>query len=677
MEAASRTDNHALGDILILGNLQTGKTTLFHRLCGERLHDVNIPSSSDTVTRGEIRSPWHLRMPVLGGLVARVRGLHVSQTPGDRRGLLDTPGTATLFAQSEEELVAAEALLRLSPSAVLLVADAKNLRRSMALLLSAAQFGLPAVLVLNMMDEARERGWEIDNSRLARMLGIDLVEAVALHKVGVHDVARKLSAPRPLRPDLVEFPRSVEETLGSLADLLVGVGPAPRGVALLLLAGDPTAAALVRERLGEEIAARARVEVDNLRRKSSIPLDVLLTDIFYEAAERLVASTVRQRPRGRRFLERLGGWAQHPLYGLPLAALVVLLLYLFVGELGASRVVDALHGRLLEERVTPWCNSLVNHLPWPVVREAIMDPDFGLVPTGLFLAFGIVLPVLLFFYVAFALLQDTGYLPRLSVLLDRLFRVVGLNGRGVLPLAMGFSCVTMALLTTRMLESKRERIIASLLVLGLPCAPLLGVMLVILVQLPASAVATMFGLIGLRILVAGHVASRLLPGRGSDFIIEIPPMRIPRFRHILRVASRQTYSFMKEAIPFFLLASLALFAVARLGGLVILERAARPVTQGLLGLPDTSVQVFIKTLIRRENGAAELEHVGTQFSNLQLVVTLVVMTFLSPCVNAVLVLFKERGARTAGVLLAAVSFIAILAGTMVNHLCRWLDITFV
>jgi ferrous iron transport protein B len=285
--------------------------------------------------------------------------------------------------------------------------------------------------------------------------------------------------------------------------------------------------------------------------------------------------------------------------------------------------------------------------------------------------------VLLFFYVAFGVLQDSGYLARLSVLLDRHLRRVGLNGRGLVPLAMGFSCVTMALITTRMLQSRRERVIASfLLILAVPCAPLLGVMLVVLGDMPLSATIVTFGIIALQVLLAGNLAARILPGRGGDFILELPPMRMPRWRHVFWITWRQTFLFMKEAVPYFLLATFVLFVFDRMGGLDVVKAAVEPSMNWLLGLPEDAVQVFIKTMIRRENGAAELERLRGEFTNLQSVVTLLVMTFVTPCVNSALVLYKEQGAKAATVILAIVPAWALAVGAALYHGCRLLGVTF-
>jgi len=306
-----------------------------------------------------------------------------------------------------------------------------------------------------------------------------------------------------------------------------------------------------------------------------------------------------------------------------------------------------------------------------------MDPDFGVLPTGVFLALGLVLPVIFCFYLAFGVLEDSGYLPRISILLDKLLRLVGLNGKGVITLAMGFSCITMAILTTRLLDTEKEKNIASfLLFLGFPCAPFVAVMLIILKMMPLAATVTVFGLIAVQVLAAGYIANKVLPGARPSFIMEIPPMRVPKPLQIVKRAALKTYFFMKEAVPVFILASALIFAFERVGGLDMLERISRPLISTFMGLPEKSVQVFIKTIVRRESGAAELEHLSSVYTNLQLVVSLLVMTFIAPCINSTIVLFKERGIRTATVIMITVMVYAVFMGSVVNHFCRLFGITF-
>jgi ferrous iron transport protein B len=158
--------------------------------------------------------------------------------------------------------------------------------------------------------------------------------------------------------------------------------------------------------------------------------------------------------------------------------------------------------------------------------------------------------------------------------------------------------------------------------------------------------------------------------------MEIPAMRLPKPFQILKMSATKTYFFMKEALPVFVIASFIVFLFERAGGLALLEQVAGPFFARLMGLPEQSIQVFIKTVIRREVGATELEHLSLTYNNLQLVVNLLVMTFMIPCINATIVLFKERGIRVAVAICTTVMIYAVIVGSIVNHVCLFLGITF-
>ena len=335
-----------------------------------------------------------------------------------------------------------------------------------------------------------------------------------------------------------------------------------------------------------------------------------MTSLYNRQAERIATEVLSiEPPTKNSIIVTLGALCTNLSTGIPIALIVLTLTYLFVGTFGATYLVDTINAKVFEQFLLPLCERLVAPIPYPFLRDMIVDTEFGLLPTGVFLALGLVLPVLLCFYIAFGFLEDSGYLPRFSLLLDKIFKKMGLNGKGVIPLIMGYSCITMAILTTRILDTKKERNIATmLLLLGTPCAPLLAVMLIVLDRMPFSATLTVFGIIFAQTFTAGWILDKLLPGRASALLMEIPPLRIPKPLPVFKMAFVKTFHFMKEAVPIFILASLVVFLFDRMGGLVKLEMLASPLVHDFMGLPDKSVQVFIKTVIRRESGAAELLH---------------------------------------------------------------------
>jgi ferrous iron transport protein B len=642
----------------VFGNVAVGKSVLCDQICArDGRCTVSLPGAGIEVPVGRLRHGIFSRSP-------------------DGIRIIDAPGMYSVFSRSEDGMVCRRLLLSGELDTVVHVLDAKNLRRSLVIALQLAEFELPTLFVLNMVDMAHARGIEVATDGLKERLGAEVLPTVALERRGVRELPALLDkARRPRRP--TSFAAPIEDTLGLLSRLLAGAAVPPRTLAILLLAEAPEARQYVEQRFGKGMVDQVDRLVSSLSRDFSRPLDVVLTESYAATAERIVRQTQRLHQTSPLFMTRLGLWAQQLSTGVPLALAILCAMYLFVGSFGATYLVDLLNNRIFTGILTPLFEDIVEPIPSAFVRSALVDEDFGVLTTGLFLAFGIVMPVMFCFYLFFGFLEESGYLPRFSVLLHRILKRIGLNGKGVIPLAMGFSCVTMALLTTRMLDSHKQRLIASLLLtLALPCAPLVAVMLIILARMPWYAGAFVLGFVFLQTILVGALADRIIPGGRAELMLELPPMRAPGPRSVLVTTWWRTWEFMKEAAPLFLLAAFLVFVFDYVGGLRLLEAATRPLMHGLLGLPESSVRVFMKTIIRREAGAVELDLLRAQFSNLQLMVAMVTMTLLIPCVNTMVVLFKERGIRVASVILASVFVYALLAGGLVNHACRALGITF-
>ncbi len=639
----------------LIGNMNVGKTLIFSGITIKKVKSVNLPGSTVAISSAPLR--------------------------GEKGVLYDTPGNVSIFSENEDERASREVLLSEEfgggVNGIVLVADAKNLARSLAIALQYGEFGLPMLLNINMMDEAVSRGIEIDTARLAKLLGVEVTTTIAPEGMGLRDLVANFSELRPLAFHPTYTP-AIEKMLEQVAGHVGGGRISPRAVGLLLLNRDRDIRRYVRNRYSREVMERLDELIDTFYRENPRHSRNLLAEHYITVARRIAEEVQTTEPVSRNSrLAAFGDMCTSFATGIPIACLVLAAMYYFIGAFGATYLVDTINSRLFESVLFPAMNRLTAGLSSEFLREMIMDPDFGILPTGVFLAMGLVLPVIFCFYIAFGILEDSGYLPRISILLDRIFQKLGLNGKGAIPLVMGFSCVTMALLTTRVLNTEKEKIIASfLLYLCLPCAPLIAVMLIILQKMPVSASIAVFGIIFSQLFVAGWLANRFLPGSRSPLFLEIPPMRLPKPWAVLRMALAKTWFFMLEALPVFIVASAGVFLFERAGGLHLLEHTLGPLIHHVMGLPEKSVQVFIKTMIRRESGATELEHLHHIYTNLQLVVNLLVMTFVAPCINSFIVLFKERGVKVGLAINAAVFLYAILLGSIVNQLCLAFGVTF-
>jgi ferrous iron transport protein B len=379
-----------------------------------------------------------------------------------------------------------------------------------------------------------------------------------------------------------------------------------------------------------------------------------------------------------RWQEAFGRAVRQPLTGIPILAVVLYLTYAFVGVFGAQTLVALLEETFFGSWINPSVASLAAGIPWAPARDFLVG-DYGLITMGLTYALGIVLPVVSTFFLIFGFLEDSGYIPRLAIFCDRIFRAMGLNGKAVLPMVLGLGCDTMATMTTRILGTPKERLIAILLLaLGVPCSAQLATILGILGGISFLALGTLFGIVLLQMVVVGWLAARVLPGDRSDFILELPPIRMPQLRNLLKKTLLRIRWYLGEAVPLFLIGTVLLFVLDRVGALVWLAHAAEPVVSGWLGLPSRTADVFIMGFLRRDYGAAGLfSMVGDgALTATQSVVALTVMTLFVPCVANLLMIVKERGPRVALAILTFVTLVAVGTGAVLNHALGVLGIAF-
>ncbi len=324
-------------------------------------------------------------------------------------------------------------------------------------------------------------------------------------------------------------------------------------------------------------------------------------------------------------------------------------LYAFVGVFGAQTLVGWTEGRLFGEIINPWAirgfGQLSSHA-W--LRDLVVGP-YGLWTMGLTYALALILPIVATFFLAFGVLEDSGYLPRLAVLTHNLFRLIGLNGKAVLPMILGLGCVTTATITTRILESRRERLLATLLLaLAVPCSAQLGVVLGVLAGVSFSAMLLWAGVVLGILLVIGWLAARLVPGDRTALVLELPPLRLPKVGNVAIKTAARVEWYMREVVPFFLAGALLVYLLDRIGWLAVLTRLGEPLVTGWLGLPPEASLAFVLGFLRRDFGATGLFALASagRMTPLQSLVGMVTITLFIPCVAAVLMIARERGWRT-------------------------------
>lgn len=679
--------------VVLVGNPNVGKSAVFGALTGQYVVVSNYPGTTVEISRGSI-SAGHRRIEII-----------------------DTPGINSLIPMSEDERVTRDIVLDDKPKVVVQVADSKNLQRALIISSQLAEFEIPFILVLNMADEAAGRGIKIDTKTLSQTLGVPVVETVATEKRGIENIIANLpkSAVSTFRP---VFSRRVEDAISGIISVLGDI-PGARGIAISILSCDESLIGRLKTSVSGEALASALKIRDDFQSKHRHPTGYVIQLERAKHIEQLLRKIVSVGDGAANTSRRLSSSAiaasvplfaaalyglgvlvgfypaasvlalpmlvvvlylyadkgTHPVFGIPIVAVVLYLTWLFVGKFGAGVCVDFLESIVFGKYINPVLFAFVKSVvPWQIVRDLFIG-DYGIIPMAVTYAFGIVMPIVAAFFVVFGLLEDSGYLPRLAVVADRVFKLLGLSGKAVLPMVLGLGCGTMAILTTRILEGKRERLIVTLLLaLGIPCSAQLGVIMGMLgsTGVPAWCTVVWGGVVAFVILIVGFLAGRIMPGDSPDFILEIPPVRMPHVRNIAVKTYARVKWYVKEAVPLFAIGAIVLFTFDKTGLLSGLEKAAQPVVQGFLGLPPKVTETFIIGFLRRDYGAAALFQLARSglLDSVQIVVSVVTLTLFVPCLASFLMIIKERGVWTAIAIFAFIVPFAIVVGGALNAVLR-------
>ncbi len=638
--------------IALVGNPNVGKSVIFQKLTGQRVIVSNYPGTTIEITEGLTRT-W----------------------PDVK--LLDTPGVITLPPQSEDEVVTARVLLQEPLRAVVQVGDAKNLRRTLLLTMQLAELGRPMVLALNMKDEANQRGVAIDHVWLANALDIPVVMTTATQGEGIQDLTEALSASLPPRFQ-INYPHDIEKALASLAAVLPEAPISRRALGLAWLANDPIASDWIQQKCVPTVLSQLNDIRSQIQMAYTYPLAEIIQQQRAQRVDQLARSALAVSEKQRRSPSAiLGRLAVHPVWGLAVLGVVLYAIYWFVGIFGAGTLVGLFEENLFGEIINPWIIGLVEGfipIPW---LSSMLVGEYGLWTMGMTYALALILPIVTTFFLAFGILEDSGYLPRLAVLSNRMFTWMGLNGKAVLPMVLGLGCVTMATLTTRILETKRERILVTLLLaLAIPCSAQLGVVMGMLAGVSLTATLIWSGVVVGVMLAVGWLAAKVMPGERSALLVELPPMRWPVFSNVMIKTLARLEWYAKEVVPIFLIGTVIMFLLNQFGLLAGLNRMMEPLVTGWLGLPVEASSAFLMGFMRRDFGATGLFVMEAQglLTASQVVVAMVAITLFIPCVASVFMIAKEHGRKTAAAMTLLVFPLAFLVAGLLQRVLAWVGL---
>jgi ferrous iron transport protein B len=560
-----------------MGNPNVGKSVVFSRLTGVRVIASNYPGTTVGYTRGYMK---------LGEVRAEV---------------IDVPGTYTLEPTCEAEEVALRMLD--SGDVVINVVNATNLERNLYLTLQLLERKVPVIIALNMWDDTRHQGINIDLNRLREILGVPVIPTVATTGEGIKELVENL--PKAVSPDIPV--RSRDERWTAVGSIIEQV---------------------------QRVTHRHHTWLERLADASVHPFSGGIIALTVLAGAFLVV----------RFIgESLIGYVFDPLFTNLWAPILGRL-----GELlgGGGFLHDILIGKLIG-------------------GEVDFVQSFGLLSSGLYVPLAMVLPYIISFYLVLGLLEDTGYLPRLAVLMDTIMHRVGLHGYAIIPTLLGFGCNVPAVLATRILESKRERFIAATLIsIAVPCAALQAMIFGLVGERGWEYVAIVYGTLFIVWIVLGVILHQAVRGFTPELLIEIPPYRLPPWRAALQKLWMRTYGFLVEAVPIILGAILVINVLYFLGIFEAIADFTAPVVTGLFGLPKEAVTALVIGFLRKDVALGMLAPLA--LTNGQLVVGSVVLSMFFPCIATFVILLRELGVvnmlKAAGIMIAA----ALIVGGLLN-----------
>ena len=453
-----------------------------------------------------------------------------------------------------------------------------------------------------------------------------------------------------------------------------------RMVGLLLLQDDWEIHELVKEKEGRGYEAIQSI-ISEARSNYSHSLNYLITMSRQSRVRELLDDVISiSEKHDGGFAEKLSRLMINPLAGVPILLMVLLGIYYSVGVFGAGFLVDWLEGTFFGDAGSGWILPYVTKffesiIPWKVFQDLFVH-EYGIITLGVRYAIAIVLPVVGIFFIVFSIIEDTGYLPRLAMLIDRIFKKIGLSGRAVIPMVLGLGCDTMATLVTRTLETKRERVVATfLLALAVPCAAQQAVFVGILSRNIAALILWMGVVVG-ELLLVGYLSSKVLPGANPSFYMELPPLRLPKFTNVLTKTYSRMQWYLLEIIPLFVIASVLIW-VGRLTKLFdLLIRLLQPVVN-FIGLPDNMAEPILYGFFRRDYAAAALydeANIAEWMTGNQFLIAAVVLTLFLPCIAQFLVMIKERGLITTLAMMGIILVLAFGTGFLLNAVLNALSI---
>jgi ferrous iron transport protein B len=643
--------------IILVGNPNVGKSLMFNKLTNQYAIVSNYSGTTVDITKGI---------------------LNINKKSFT---VMDTPGTNSLFPLSEDEKITREVIIKENPDLIINVCDMKNIERSLEILLELSYFKKPLIMVLNMADEAIEHGIKIDTKKLSDILGIPVIATNALGNEGIDLLKDLIYNEKATIPSLkISYSTEINNLLNNINSTLENsksfknINEILKNIIPFFITyGDENILKyLDSEKNSEIISDIKKIIFDS--KKTRLEIFETHSTLIKKITDNCKQKIEKVSKKISKILAKFNSLSIKPFSGTIILLLIIFLMYEFVGVFAAGTLVNFFENTIFQGLIIPALTKIFTFINIPILQEFFVG-KYGIFSVAIPYAVAIIFPIVSAFFLFFGLLEDSGYLPRLSILLDKIFHAFGLNGKAILPMILGLGCGTMAVISTRILETKKERLlIVILLSLAIPCSAQLGVILGLLsgISLKASlvwAISLIFSII-----LVGKLMTILLKGEISDFIMEIPPIRVPSFKNIFSKIKMRLFWYMKEVLPLFIIATVILFFLDKFKILEIIRNLCSPIVVKVLELPAEVTDTFIMGFLRRDYGVVGLYDMAKSglLSEAQIITGTIVITLMIPCLAQFLIIIKEYGYKKSILIFSGVIAYAIAFGFLIKNIVKFL-----
>lgn len=623
--------------VALAGNANVGKSAVFNQLTGV----------------DQILGNWP------GKTVERAEG--TLQYQGHRIRVIDLPGIYSFSTYSMEEMVSRDFIALEKPDIVVDVVDASSLERNLFFTLQLLELEAPLILALNQIDLMAKRGICIDYEKLERALGVPVVPMVAIRGKGISELTGQimLLAGQRKKPPKIKYGKEVEQRIQEIARLLgkIKIDYPSRWAAIKLLERDEKITKLVAS-LDSSIVQAAVAMAEELEKIHGESSSVVISAERYHVAEEIARRVQSFGNAGKSPTDRLDEIALHPVLGY------FAILGVVGGLLVWTFIIGAKISDLLIEILSP-----VEQLQ-PMVSGPLANILWNGAFAGFLAGLTLVIPYVVPFYIILAVLEDSGYLTRISVMLDRGMHKIGLHGKAIIPIILGYGCNVPACFGCRIMETPKQKYLAAFLVTLVPCTARTVVILGLVaafVNIWWAMALYVFDMV--LIILLGRIAFKLVPGESVGLIMEMPEYHVPSAKVVLKQTWARTRSLLWVVFPAYIIGSAVLQAIYAAGWLDPANDALRPITVEWLGLPSAVGILLIFGLVRKELTVLMLAVIfqTTNFASIMSPVQLIVLSLVTmiyvPCLAVILCLAKEFGwKKTAAIAIFEVSFAILLGG---------------